>query len=47
MGIWAPTEWRRRWPARIALAVLVAIAGGVATGRLAASLPMTVALRSE
>lgn len=31
VGMWAVAEWRRRWPGLIALAVLVALAGGVAT----------------
>ena len=33
--MWAPTEWRRRWPALIGLAILVAVAGGVATALMA------------
>ena len=35
LAVWAPTEWRRRWPALIGLAVLVAVAGGVATALVA------------
>ena len=31
IGLWAAAEWRRRWPALIGIAVLVAIAGGAAT----------------
>ncbi|MGI9031984.1 MAG: hypothetical protein ACR2HP_18675 [Ilumatobacteraceae bacterium] len=31
LGMWARAEWHRRWPGLVALAVLVAMAGGVAT----------------
>ena len=31
IGLWVAAEWRRRWPALIGLAVLVALAGGAAT----------------
>ena len=31
VGLWVAAEWRRRWPALIGLAVLVALAGGAAT----------------
>ena len=32
LAVWAPTLWRQRWGGLVALAVLVAVAGGVATG---------------
>ncbi|MGI9051733.1 MAG: ABC transporter permease [Ilumatobacteraceae bacterium] len=31
VGLWTAAEWRRRWPMLVALAVMVAVAGGVAT----------------
>ena len=31
VGLWVAAEWRRRWPALLGIAVLVALAGGVAT----------------
>ncbi len=31
IGLWVGAEWRRRWPALVGIAVLVAIAGGAAT----------------
>ena len=31
VGLWVAAEWRRRWPALIGVAVLVALAGGAAT----------------
>ena len=31
VGLWVAAEWRRRWPALLGIAVLVALAGGAAT----------------
>ena len=31
IGLWVAAEWRRRWPALLGIAVLVALAGGAAT----------------
>ena len=35
LSLWVRAEWRRRWPSLVALAVLVAVAGGVTTALVA------------
>ena len=45
IGLWVAAEWRRRWLALVGVALLVALAGGVATALAAGAAPRRHRLR--